>query len=73
MLFLQGSRDTFATAALLEDVVARIGPTAVLQWVDGGDHSFAVAGAKRPADQVWCLGGGAGGGFHPVRGWITQQ
>jgi hypothetical protein len=52
MLFLQGSRDTFATAALLEDVVARIGPTAVLQWVDGGDHSFAVAGAKRPADQV---------------------
>ncbi|WP_045732306.1 alpha/beta family hydrolase [Pseudarthrobacter chlorophenolicus] len=52
MLFLQGSRDTFATAHLLEDVVARIGPTAVLQWVDGGDHSFAVAGAKRPADQV---------------------
>jgi predicted alpha/beta-hydrolase family hydrolase len=52
MLFLQGSRDTFATAHLLEDVVAKIGPTAVLQWVDGGDHSFAVAGAKRPADEV---------------------
>jgi hypothetical protein len=33
-------------------VVAKIGPTAVLQWVDGGDHSFAVAGAKRPADEV---------------------
>lgn len=52
MLFLQGTRDTFATPALLEDVVARIGPTAVLQWVEGGDHSFAVAGKKRPADEV---------------------
>ena len=52
MLFLQGTRDTFATQPLLEDVVARIGSTAVLQWVDGGDHSFAVAGAKRPADEI---------------------
>lgn len=52
MLFLQGSRDTFATTALLEDVVARIGPSAVLQWVDGGDHSFAVAGLKRSATEV---------------------
>jgi hypothetical protein len=24
----------------------------VLQWVEGGDHSFAVAGKKRPADEV---------------------
>ena len=52
MLFLQGSRDTFATPALLEDVVARVGPSAVLQWVDGGDHSFAVAGLKRSAAEV---------------------
>jgi predicted alpha/beta-hydrolase family hydrolase len=52
MLFLQGSRDTFATPEILTDVVSRIGPHAVLQWVDGGDHSFAVAGKKRPATEV---------------------
>lgn len=52
MLFLQGSRDTFATPQILEDVVARIGSNAVLQWVDGGDHSFAVAGRKRPAQEI---------------------
>ena len=52
MLFLQGSRDTFATPELLTDVVSRIGPNAVLQWVEGGDHSFAVAGTRRPAAEV---------------------
>lgn len=52
MLFLQGTRDTFATPDILADVVSRIGPNAVLQWVEGGDHSFAVAGMKRPADEV---------------------
>jgi predicted alpha/beta-hydrolase family hydrolase len=52
MLFLQGSRDTFATRELLEGVVSRIGPSAVLQWIDGGDHSFAVAGKKRDAAEI---------------------
>jgi uncharacterized protein len=52
MLLLQGTRDTFATPDILADVVARIGSNAVLQWVQGGDHSFAVAGRKRPADEV---------------------
>jgi uncharacterized protein len=52
MLFLQGSRDTFATSEILEDVVSRIGPHAVLQWVEGADHSFAVAGMKRPPAEV---------------------
>jgi predicted alpha/beta-hydrolase family hydrolase len=52
MLFLQGTRDTFATPDILAGVVARIGSNAVLQWVEGGDHSFAVAGNKRPADEV---------------------
>ncbi len=47
MLFLQGTRDTFATPELLEAVVAKIGPTATLQWSEGGDHSFAVKGLKR--------------------------
>ncbi|MGZ4660279.1 MAG: alpha/beta hydrolase family protein [Arthrobacter sp.] len=52
MLFLQGTRDTFATHDLLETVVSRIGPNATLQWREGGDHSFAVAGAKRSAEDV---------------------
>jgi predicted alpha/beta-hydrolase family hydrolase len=52
MLFLQGTRDTFATPELLDGVVDRIGPAAVLEWVDGGDHSFAVAGRKRSAEEI---------------------
>jgi uncharacterized protein len=52
MLFLQGTRDTFATRELLEAVVSRIGPAATLQWCEGGDHSFAVAGTKRSAEEV---------------------
>jgi predicted alpha/beta-hydrolase family hydrolase len=52
MLFLQGTRDTFATRELLEGVVSRIGPSAVLQWIEGGDHSFAVAGRKRDAAEI---------------------
>jgi predicted alpha/beta-hydrolase family hydrolase len=52
MLFLQGSRDTFATRELLEGVVSRIGTSAVLEWIDGGDHSFAVAGKKRDAAEI---------------------
>lgn len=52
MLFLQGTRDTFATSNKLESVVAGVGPSATLLWVDGGDHSFNVAGNKRPAEEV---------------------
>ncbi|MDQ0634064.1 putative alpha/beta-hydrolase family hydrolase [Arthrobacter pascens] len=52
MLFLQGTRDTFATPELLEGVASRIGQSAVLEWVDGGDHSFAVAGRKRSAEEI---------------------
>lgn len=52
MLFLQGTRDTFATPELLEDVVARIGPAATIEWWDGGDHSFARAGVKKSAEDI---------------------
>ncbi|MDQ5862865.1 MAG: dienelactone hydrolase [Actinomycetota bacterium] len=52
MLFLQGTRDTFATPDLLAGVVSRIGPSAVLDWIDGGDHSFAVAGKKRDPAEI---------------------
>jgi predicted alpha/beta-hydrolase family hydrolase len=52
MLFLQGTRDPFATPELLASVVERIGPTATLRWSTGGDHSFNAPGAKQPADIV---------------------
>ncbi|MEV8147493.1 alpha/beta family hydrolase [Arthrobacter sp. NPDC080073] len=52
MLFLQGTRDTFATPELLENVVARIGPTATIEWWDGGDHSFNRVGIKTGAADV---------------------
>lgn len=53
MLFLQGTNDPFATPnEQLDAVVARLGPTATLQWLDGGGHSFEIKGAKRPAAEI---------------------
>ena len=40
MLFLQGTRDPFATPALLRRVVGRLGQRARLVEVEDGDHSF---------------------------------
>jgi predicted alpha/beta-hydrolase family hydrolase len=42
MLFLQGTRDTFAELDLITQVVRDIGSRATLHLVQGGDHSFAV-------------------------------
>ena len=42
MLFLQGTRDQFAQLPLLEPVIARLQPRAVLHLIDSGDHSFKV-------------------------------
>ncbi|WP_125131703.1 alpha/beta family hydrolase [Microbacterium sp. 10M-3C3] len=51
-LFLSGTRDPFVDPHVqLEDAVASC-PDAVLEWVEGGDHSFDVAGRRRPADEV---------------------
>ncbi|MDN4644376.1 alpha/beta hydrolase family protein [Arthrobacter sp. PsM3] len=52
MLFLQGTRDPFATPELLEAVVARIGPSATLEWRDGGGHTFEVKGTRRSPEEV---------------------
>jgi hypothetical protein len=45
MLFLSGTRDTFAERKLLEKVVHRIGDRATLAWTEGGDHSLKVGRA----------------------------
>jgi predicted alpha/beta-hydrolase family hydrolase len=52
MLFLQGTRDPFATGDLLDRVVERIGARATLQWLADADHSFGVKGAKRTPAEV---------------------
>ena len=46
MLFLQGTRDPFANPDLLKQVLAKLGDRAVLEPVEGGDHSFRICGVK---------------------------
>jgi len=45
MLFLQGTRDAFASPELLHATIAKL-PTARLHPIEGGDHSFKVRGRK---------------------------
>ncbi|MDK1361709.1 dienelactone hydrolase [Arthrobacter sp. zg-Y1219] len=52
MLFLQGTRDTFALPGELEPVAERIGPNARIEWIDGGNHSFEVRGNKRAPEVI---------------------
>ena len=40
MLFLQGSRDEFATPEFLQPLIKRLGKRATLESLEGGDHSF---------------------------------
>src|SRR2546427_1955221 len=40
MLFVSGTKDTFAGQELLVKVVRKIGDNATLVWVEGGDHSL---------------------------------
>jgi predicted alpha/beta-hydrolase family hydrolase len=42
MLFLSGTKDTFAERTLLEKVVHRLGSRATLVWTERGDHSLKV-------------------------------
>ncbi|WES65044.1 hypothetical protein P0L94_02970 [Microbacter sp. GSS18] len=51
-LFVEGTRDPFVDPheQLIEAVAAC--QDASIAWIDGGGHSFEVAGRKRPADVV---------------------
>ena len=51
VLFVQGSRDAFGTAAELEPIVKTLRPASTLRVVDQGDHSFKLPG-KNPAAQA---------------------
>ena len=46
MLFVSGTKDTFARKDLLETVLGKIGSNAQVLWVEGGDHSFKGRGGK---------------------------
>jgi predicted alpha/beta-hydrolase family hydrolase len=53
LLFLQGTRDTFAQPDLLLPVIERLGTRATLHFVEGGDHSFSILKRSgRSAEQV---------------------
>ena len=51
MLFLQGTRDALAERALIEAVVARLGPRAQLAFIEEADHSFHVPKSSGRTDQ----------------------
>ncbi len=46
MLFVSGTRDSFARRDLLEKVVSKIGSNAQVHWIENGDHSFKTPDAK---------------------------
>jgi predicted alpha/beta-hydrolase family hydrolase len=48
MLFVSGTRDTFARRDLLESVLGRL-PLARIHWIEGADHSFRVP-RRSPAE-----------------------
>jgi predicted alpha/beta-hydrolase family hydrolase len=50
MLFLQGTRDTFAALDLLRPVGAKLGPLATLHIIDSADHSFHVLKSSGKTD-----------------------
>ncbi len=53
MLFLQGRNDPFAIPnEQLDELVHRIGRSAVLDWIENANHSFEIKGAKRPAAEI---------------------
>ena len=51
MLFVQGTRDTFGTPSELKPVLASLSPLPTLHHVEGGDHSFKIAGRDAKARQ----------------------
>jgi predicted alpha/beta-hydrolase family hydrolase len=50
-LFLEGTRDPHCDLALLEKALSRYGGTATVERVEGGDHDFARAGHRDPAER----------------------
>ena len=52
MLFVQGTRDTFGTPSELKPILASLSPLPTLHHVEGGDHSFKIAGRDAKTRQA---------------------
>nr|WP_246312044.1 alpha/beta family hydrolase [Aquabacterium terrae] len=67
MLFLQGTRDELADAALIGEVAQSLGERATLQWFDDADHAFhvRVKSGRNDAQVLQALADAIGE-------WITQ-
>jgi uncharacterized protein len=52
MLFVQGTRDAFGTAAEIQALLPRL-QRATLREINGGDHSFKVPGGKAAQEPVF--------------------
>ena len=50
MLFLQGTRDTFADLKLLRPICAKLAPRATLHIIESADHSFHVLKSSKRTD-----------------------
>jgi hypothetical protein len=50
MLFLQGTRDTFADMKLLRPICAKLGERATLHIIESADHSFHVPKSSKRTD-----------------------
>jgi predicted alpha/beta-hydrolase family hydrolase len=50
MLFLQGTRDTFAELKLLRPICVKLGPRATLHIIETADHSFHVLKSSGRSD-----------------------
>ena len=50
MLFLQGTRDTFADLKLLRPICTKLRPRATLQVIESADHSFHVLKSAKRTD-----------------------
>jgi uncharacterized protein len=68
MLFLQGTRDDFARADLLDALMARLGARAELHRVAHADHSFGVLkrSGRTPADVLAEVSGA-------LLGWLDRH
>jgi hypothetical protein len=52
MLFVQGARDVFGTPSELKPILASLSPLPTLHHVEGGDHSFKIAGREARTRQA---------------------
>lgn len=50
VICFNGTRDPFCTPGLMDDVVARLGSSWEMHWVEGADHSFHVLKSSGKTD-----------------------